>query len=582
MAKVLLNSTSVAAAPADPGAPAAPTEYTYPAAPANWAALTSGKTVHTPANNSELQTLLGPGDIGHGTLAAGDIIALDAGVTYSGRFVLPDLGDTDWTWLVSDEYDNLPAEGTRVKSTDTANLAKFEATDSGNAYLAAIHTAFNARKWRMCGLELTVDTTNTVTGFGVIRTGYDGDGGAEADSSELPEDIVIERCWMYGRDDVQYNDRECIYANANGMAVVDCTIEKFSNASTESTECIGIRNSFPSDGYLIQNNHISVAGINVLFGGTGVSASWPTPRWAHNIVIRGNHLSKQEKWFPDAVSYDGHLRWIKNLLEFKRAEKALVVGNILEDVGYELGGQRRSALVLTVRSQTDWSTEATVQDIEIKHNIIRRSGGQIRLSGQDDLEDSEPLRRVWVHDNLFDQHNYHPGAQGPWGQVYLAGSLRNTSYTTTMEDVRIISNTMVIGPGGTANQYGEILDVEGLASNGMTGFIWQDNIEEAYGVNDRPVCWDSSPANGDWGTCLNRITTGGYTYTGNVVFDETAHNQSNYYPVSGQDFDTKANMNFTDYDNQDYTISTSSYIGKGADIAAINTATANVISGDTN
>src|SRR5215469_9524949 len=56
----------------------------------------------------------------------GDVIVLDAGVTYSGNFQLPAKSNPNgqWIYVVSSALANLPAPGTRVSPTDAANMPK--------------------------------------------------------------------------------------------------------------------------------------------------------------------------------------------------------------------------------------------------------------------------------------------------------------------------------------------------------------------------------------------------------------------------------------------------------------------------
>jgi len=86
------------------------------------------------------------------TAAPGDIIVLDAGVTYSGAFQLPAKANSNnrWIYIVSSAIAKLPA-GQRVKPADAVNMPKLVTPNVA----AVFQVNGGANHWRFAGLEIT-------------------------------------------------------------------------------------------------------------------------------------------------------------------------------------------------------------------------------------------------------------------------------------------------------------------------------------------------------------------------------------------------------------------------------------------
>ena len=97
--------------------------------------------------------------------------------------------------------------------------------------------------------------------------------------------------------------------------------------------------------FKIANNELEASGENVMFGGAA-RASNNIPS---DIEIRGNHFFKPLSWRVGSPSYAGHHWSVKNLLEFKNAQRVLVTGNILENNW--LDSQIGMAFLLTPRAE---------------------------------------------------------------------------------------------------------------------------------------------------------------------------------------------------------------------------------------
>ena len=80
--------------------------------------------------------------------------------------------------------------------------------------------------------------------------------------------------------------------------------------------------------FKIVDNELEAAGENVLFGGARPTLVNNIPS---DIEIRGNHFFKPVSWMVASPSYGGNHWTVKNLLEFKIAQRVLITGNILEN-----------------------------------------------------------------------------------------------------------------------------------------------------------------------------------------------------------------------------------------------------------
>jgi hypothetical protein len=86
---------------------------------------------------------------------------------------------------------------------------------------------------------------------------------------------------------------------------------------------------------------------------------------------------------------------IKCTFELKNARNVRVVGNIIENSFDEI------AVRITVRNQDGSAPWSTIEDVVMRDNIIRNSGGGINFLGTDDNNKSAVMKRVEVVNNLF-------------------------------------------------------------------------------------------------------------------------------------------------------------------------------------
>lgn len=559
--------------------PTAPTEYAVPAF-----SLPSG-TVHSPADSAELTTLLGGGDIGTGVLVAGDVISLDHTQTYSGNFWFPDLGGSAWTYVLSDAYASLPAVGTRATSADSANMAMLQGLTTGAGSLfqfPAINIVHGASKYRFVGIKSTPPDSSDTT-LGVFQTGYNGASNTNfaTDVNDLPEDIIIDRCYMYGRDATGKPDRYGVIWNVRGGAIIDSTIIDWATESGAESNAI-----FSHSGggvYLIDNNELTAAGENIIFGGTDSGMSDPNP---HDVVIRKNWIHKKASWFPSDPSFDGYDRIIKNLLEFKKCKRAKVYGNIFEDVGENDAGQVETGIVLTVRNQGGSDPDAALWDVDIYDNVIRRVGVAFRFLSND-AGASLSVERVHIHNNLV----YDIGAYTVVGRyVWFVGNYA----TNPAKHVVIDHNTFLKGNNGQLSTYWQF-NHEG-SDDCFTDTVISNNVCEDGRISGTA---DPGPeaAMNKWHVNWNVFNNVGFDRTGSVGSSfptvETNWDGSSVDKAADPPATPDADdVQFVDYASENFRLTAACAYSAGnandatdgtdlgADIDQIELATAGALSGD--
>ncbi len=299
----------------------------------------------------------------------GDVVQLEAGATFQGNFIVrPKIGD-GWIYVVSSSLSQLPSSGTRVSAADAVNMPKLIAPDYSNP---AIVVQQGVSKIRFVGIDITTTHTNTnVMQYGLVRVGIGGSGQAAADN------IHFDRCFVHGTPTGGVRDGFVTY-RATNFALIDSYLKDFHTVTDESH---GIQIYTSQGPTKIANNYIEVAGINVFVGDNGVD-NIPA-----DLEIVGNHLFKPLSYKQDDPSYAGTPWRVKNLIEFKAATRALIEGNLLENVWAEV--QDGNAFVFTPRG-------GIVSDMTIRNNVVRKFVHGMMLNSADVI-----LERVLIENNLF-------------------------------------------------------------------------------------------------------------------------------------------------------------------------------------
>src|SRR5262249_12317342 len=88
------------------------------------------------------------------TAQLGDTIVLQAGVTFTGEFKLPNkTTGSGWIYVVSSQLARLPPPGSRVGPGNAVNMPRIASRRTYNALTKALRTVDNSHHFRFVGIE---------------------------------------------------------------------------------------------------------------------------------------------------------------------------------------------------------------------------------------------------------------------------------------------------------------------------------------------------------------------------------------------------------------------------------------------
>jgi len=325
------------------------------------------------------------------TANLGDIIELQAGTTFTGPFTLPNkTAGNGWIYIRSSAYSNLPSPCSQVSPADAINMPKLVVI-AGNG--GAINTASNAHHYRFVGIEFKPVAGNFV--YNIVNIGN-----GETQASKLPNNLVFDRCYIHG--DPVAGSRRGVLMNGAYISVIDSYISDCKEDGADSQAIAAYSTTGPLK---IVHNYLEGAGENVIFGGADPSIPNAVPS---DIEIRNNLFFKPLAWM-------NQLWDIKNLLEFKNAQRVLVEGNRLENCWPN--AQNGFSLLLTPRNQNNTAPWSVVQDITIRFNTFVNIAQGINLSGYDAPNISQRTSRILIQNNVLNVTNLGMGGNGRLFQV---------------------------------------------------------------------------------------------------------------------------------------------------------------------
>jgi hypothetical protein len=306
----------------------------------------------------------------------------------------------------------------------------------------AIFAEPGAHHYRFIGIEFST-TTGVKTIYSIVAFG--GDQKSDADT---PHDLILDRCYVHGHPDL--TSSRGVLLNSASSAVIDSHVSEIHAPGHDSQAILGYNGPGP---FKIVNNFLEGAAENIMFGGADPAIRGLVPS---DIEIRGNHLFKPLTWLPGNPRFAGVQWTIKNLLEFKNAQRVLVEGNLLENnVG--------PALLLTPRNQNGSAPWSVVQDVLFRSNVVRNAASGFIALSTDNERSSQPTKRIAIVNNLWlgVTRTFFGMSAGPGG----------------FEDVIIDHNTAI--PDGHSTYY-----VETATPPAVTRFRFTNNLVGfgAYGV----------------------------------------------------------------------------------------------------
>ena len=451
----------------------------------------------------------------------GDTIVLQAGATFTGPFKLPNkTSGTGWIYVVSSNLASLPPPGHRVGPNDVANIPKIVSLGNNNA----VTTVADSHHFRFVGIEFAPVSGAYV--YQVITIGN-----SDTSPTTLAHHIVFDRCYVHA--DPNQNARRGIEIDGAYVAVLDSYISDFKDG-VDSQALWAYNTSGPLK---IDNNYLEAAGENVMFGGADSKAPSLMPA---DIEIRNNYFFKP----LSLLSTRSTIR-VKNLLEFKAAQRVVVSGNTFQN--NPAGSQNGFALLITPRNQDGTAPWSMTSDIAVTNNTFINVGSGINISGVDSFHPnpSGMTARLLFRNNVIGVTGF-GGADGRAFQVLLGGS----DYTF---DHNTIVNTAA--PPGTPSS--DLLMVESTAPK-VSNFTFTNNLstQTKYGFFGSGV--------GEGTAALNANFTN-WIFAKNAIVNATAA----AYPA-GNFFPTSHTAVFTNYSGGDYTLAAGSpYKAAGTDGADI-------------
>src|SRR5260370_11029870 len=375
-------------------------------APGSVIAVNAGGNLQTALNNAR----------------CGDVIELQAGATFTGKYILPAKSCDSSHWIIirtSAPDSALPAEGQRA----TPCYAGVSSLPVGQQYSCAnprkvmekvqmtptvgdgpFRLATGANHYRFLGLEIT-RPTGAVGSARLISIPQSGGSAGH---------LVVDRSWLHGNP----QDETRSGVGLNGMtytAVVDSYFSDFhcisgTGTCSEGHAVAGGVGDTQDGPFKIQNNFLEASGEAVFFGG-GAATFSPS-----DIQILGNHFWKPWQWMPGNPNFiggaNGNPFVVKNHLELKNAVRVLIDGNLMENVwgGFSQAGY---GILLTPRNQYSIQTGAflcpvcQVTDVTIRYVHISHGAGGIQMATVEDTPNGpgQPAlagTRWSIHDVVMD------------------------------------------------------------------------------------------------------------------------------------------------------------------------------------
>jgi hypothetical protein len=517
----------------------------------------------------------------------GDMIQLQAGATFSGKFIVPAKNCDINHWIVvrtSAPDSALPAEGQRATPcyAGVASLLgrpQYSCANPKNV-MAKVQTqvqgsgpfmiATGANYYRFIGLEITRPSGTPGSGVLMFAQG-------------TADHLVVDRSWLHGA----LQDETRIGVNLRGVtnaAVVDSYFSDFHCISTTGTctdsHAVSGGVSDTQDGpFKIQNNFLESAAEGILFGG-GAATKTPT-----DIQILNNHFWKPWQWMPGSPNFiggtDGNAFIVKNHLELKNAVRVLAEGNLMENCwgGFSQTGY---GIVLSPKNSYGLCPLCQVTDVTIRYVHISHGGGGISmatiLSGNGINGFPALAGARWsIHDVVIDDITTLHKGNGTMFQI-MNNWLQNPVNSVTINHV-----TAFPDPGSHIMSMGNV----NYTTAPMYGLVFTNNLL----ITGRYPVWNTGGATScayfdvpvtSITKCFTTVT-----FSNNVLaatplaFPPSKWPSNNLFPATTDDvgFVNYNNGNGGNYElqaNSPYTSKGTDGKDLGADIVGLNAALANV------
>jgi hypothetical protein len=463
------------------------------------ARVSQAATVTVPAGGN-LQTAIN-------NAQPGDTILLEAGATYTGPFNLPVKAGADYITIRTNASDSSLPVDTRVSPAQASLMPKIVSPGSGQP---ALRTDAGAHHYRFIGVEFMPANVSAFV-YDLITFGLDRSG--QTSMSQVPHHLIIDRCYIHGQPGAYL--KRGVALNSGYTEVINSYVSDCKAKGQDSQALMGWNGPGP---FKIVNNYLEGAGENVMFGGADPGIPNLVPS---DIEIRRNYMAKPVAWRG--------VWTVKNLLEFKNAQRVTVEGNVMEYSWAD--AQTGYAVLFTVRNQEGSAPWSVVQDVLFTNNIVRHSASAMQILGKDYNAPSQQTARITIQNNLFEDIS---------GGVY-GGSGHFLQLTDGAADITFDHNTIF--------QVGNIMAAD---ANTNVNFRMTNNImlHNAYGVHvDNDAFATAFP---NW------------IFTGNVIIGGASYASrypiGNFYPAQQTD------VGYVNFAGGNYRLATSSqFKSRGTD-----------------
>jgi len=462
------------------------------------------------------------------TARFGDTIVLEAGATFVGPIVLPfKAGSGDFITIRTSDFNGISKENERIKPSAHARSMPKIVAPAGKS---AIVTEPAAHHYKFVGIEFV--TTNA----GYVHNLIDLGSSDYKSLSQFPHHLIFDRCFVHSTG--LNRARRGFALNSAETSILNSHVSGLAGAGDETQAIAGWNGPGP---FHIVNNYLEGAGEVMMFGGADPSIPGLVPS---DIEILRNYFRKPKEWLGRAA--------IKGTFELKNARRVVVEGNWIES---EI---LTTAIVLTVRNQSGKAPWSTLEDVEIRNNVIRHADTGVNFLGSDSDHSSQIAKRIRIANNLFIN--------------IIVNDPRNIPYflqTNGGEQVSVEHNTV--------QQSGNVITAYGSPT---TNFIFRGNIVQfnQYGI----VCTADGTECGRQNMFCNCFPGG--IIRGNVFADNlgvaTTEKLDEKYPMGNYFVASFQRIGFTDHAHGDWSLGLDSTTrnkrinGKspGADVGAIRAA----------
>ena len=320
------------------------------------------------------------------TAKPGDTIVLDAGVTYAGDFDIQPKNNPSgkWIYVESSALSKLPAPGSRVGPADAPNMPRI----AENLGRSTITLEEGVNYMRFVGLEVTsisqlpagcpsrdvnyrLHNCLSMNMIDMLHTEH----GAPISTSN----ITIDRCYIHG------SPTQDVFMGVQLQAISGAVIDSYiSDMHWSTLESYAVHADYTPGPLKVVDNFLSSTGENILFGG---NLDQDVPYIFSDLEVRRNHFWNDPAMFscgdggtvqPGQSLANGMVcpvcdanhacnQWsVKNHLEFKAGQRAIVTGNMFENIW--ASGQSGSSILFTPRYRTGIVT--VVDDITVQNNVL--------------------------------------------------------------------------------------------------------------------------------------------------------------------------------------------------------------------